>query len=332
MASRNIVKRFPLKPVNTNHEHKTANAIIAFAVLLFAASLASLSFANTPSHHFSSTTYAIASTAQGALAARNEVENNYLSAQRHVSRAYELSGCVNEPDPSSCRKEINDRYAREWNSNLNEGVTNGSVSDQLELLSIRNDLQRLLDAGCSPPKPCADPQYVQDSITSLNNLLEGHANMADYNRIVELVGIGTSAALLAGPAYTLGRGIVGEAGTLLSQLLRREAVEAGMAANAQRVANLGIPSEINVAAQARHINPIDGRSTLTANPNELLRGLVNGEFSIIRQNRPGTVLVDFGKPIGTFSNNRVPVGPSRYGWVSYGRDGVHIYPANPVQW
>ncbi|WP_036307979.1 hemagglutinin repeat-containing protein [Methylophilus sp. 5] len=99
----------------------------------------------------------------------------------------------------------------------------------------------------------------------------------------------------------------------------------------KQVEALGIPDNINVSAQSRHISLIDGRSSLIANPNELLAGIHSGAYTIVRQNRPGTVLIDFGKTIGNFSDNGVLVGPSQYGWVSYGKNGVHIYPANPVQ-
>ncbi len=88
---------------------------------------------------------------------------------------------------------------------------------------------------------------------------------------------------------------------------------------------------VNAAGIAPALTTPDGRSALTSDADALLLGLQQGEYQIIRQNRPGTILVDFGNPIGNFSNNGVLVGPSQFGWVSYGKSGVHIYPANPIQ-
>lgn len=80
----------------------------------------------------------------------------------------------------------------------------------------------------------------------------------------------------------------------------------------------------------------DGRSVLTADPNDLLSGLQNGDFAILRQPKPGQVVVDFGQPIGDFwsikTGQPTYIGQTNYGSVMYGKNGVHIVPANPTQW
>jgi hypothetical protein len=107
-------------------------------------------------------------------------------------------------------------------------------------------------------------------------------------------------------------------------------------ANRQAVQKLGIPDKLS-PRQHLHIPPVtDGRSVLTADPARLLTGLRNGEFAILRQPKPGQLVVDFGRPIGDFwslrSGQPALVGPTNYGSVMYGKNGVHIVPANPVQW
>ncbi len=105
--------------------------------------------------------------------------------------------------------------------------------------------------------------------------------------------------------------------------------------NRQAVKNYGIPDTLS-AHQARHIPPVaDGRSVLTADPADLLRGLHEGQYPILRQPKPGQVMVDFGRPIGEFwnlSGTPTRVGPTNFGSVLYGKKGAHIVPANPVQW
>lgn len=97
-------------------------------------------------------------------------------------------------------------------------------------------------------------------------------------------------------------------------------------------ADLGISATLN-PRQALHIPPVtDGRSVLTANPSELLRGLHEGAFTILRQPKPGQVVVDFGRPIGEYWAGGVRVGDTNFGSVAYGRNGAHIIPANPNQW
>lgn len=106
--------------------------------------------------------------------------------------------------------------------------------------------------------------------------------------------------------------------------------------NRQAVLDLGMPTTLS-PRQALHIPPVtDGRSVLTADPAELLEGLHKGQYSILRQPKPGQVVVDFGTPIGDFwskaSGQPSYVGSTNFGSVMYGKNGVHIVPANPVQW
>ena len=96
--------------------------------------------------------------------------------------------------------------------------------------------------------------------------------------------------------------------------------------------DLGIPDFLS-PRQKLHIPPVnDGRSVLTANPSDLLKGLHDGEFTILRQPKPGQVVVDFGAPIGEYWSQGVKVGETQFGSVMYGKKGVHIVPANPNQW
>jgi len=106
--------------------------------------------------------------------------------------------------------------------------------------------------------------------------------------------------------------------------------------NRQAVKNYGIPDALS-PRQALHTPPVnDGRSVLTADPADLLKGLHEGQYPILRQPKPGQVMVDFGKPIGEFwsraSGQPMPVGPTNFGSVMFGKNGAHIVPANPVQW
>jgi LysM repeat protein len=114
------------------------------------------------------------------------------------------------------------------------------------------------------------------------------------------------------------------------------AIPEAVLANRLAVRKLGIPANLS-ALQAQHVPPVaDGRSVLTADPLELLGGLRNGEFDILRQPKPGQAIVDFGRPIGEFWTIRTGtptyVGPTNFGAVMYGKKGAHIYPVNPVQW
>jgi len=109
-----------------------------------------------------------------------------------------------------------------------------------------------------------------------------------------------------------------------------------IAANRQTVTDLGIPNRLSLR-QDLHIPPVtDGRSVLTADPAELLQGLINGRYPVLRTPKPGQAVVDFGQPIGEFWSRQtgVPklVGPTNYGSVLFGKNGTHIVPANPTQW
>jgi hypothetical protein len=103
------------------------------------------------------------------------------------------------------------------------------------------------------------------------------------------------------------------------------------AANMQAVQDAGIPDYLS-PKQDLHINPTDGRSPLTADPQQLLDGLQAGDYSILRQTRPNSVTVDFQSPIGEYWQNGKYVGETQYGTVHFGQSGAHIVPANPNQW
>jgi hypothetical protein len=95
---------------------------------------------------------------------------------------------------------------------------------------------------------------------------------------------------------------------------------------------LGISKSLS-PRQDLHIAPVaGGRSVLTANPSDLLQGLHDGAFRILRQPKPGRAVVDFGEPIGEYWRDGAKVGETRFGSVSFGKKGAHIVPANPNQW
>lgn len=114
-----------------------------------------------------------------------------------------------------------------------------------------------------------------------------------------------------------------------------EAAEDAKASNRKVVSDLGIPNRLS-PRQDLHVPPVtDGRSVLTADPAELVQGLVDGDYTVLRPPESGQAIVDFGKPIGECwrTQDGVPtlVAPTNYGSVMYGRNGTHIVPANPVQ-
>lgn len=101
------------------------------------------------------------------------------------------------------------------------------------------------------------------------------------------------------------------------------------------VHNCNFSSKINLGQQAKHIigkSYIEGRSILNIDAQTLLDGLNSGKYNVIRTYSPNKSLVDFGRNIGTYFENGVEIGPSRFGVVVSGKNGVHIYPANPIQY
>ncbi|MCO6180928.1 polymorphic toxin type 50 domain-containing protein, partial [Ciceribacter sp. RN22] len=101
--------------------------------------------------------------------------------------------------------------------------------------------------------------------------------------------------------------------------------------------NLG--RTIHSGAQDKHIpgtnNYDPSRSTLTADPQSLLDGVHSGQYTIVREIPRGNTtsyIVDFGSPIGEFKSNGTLVGPTQYGQIVQGKNGVHIIPANPIQY
>lgn len=107
--------------------------------------------------------------------------------------------------------------------------------------------------------------------------------------------------------------------------------------------SLPVPDDLGVSihmgAQGKHIpghNNFDpSRSPLTENAQELLDGLHNDQYPIIRNIPRGnstTYIVDFGRPIGSFMDNGSLVGATQYGQIVQSKHGVHIIPANPTQY
>lgn len=75
-----------------------------------------------------------------------------------------------------------------------------------------------------------------------------------------------------------------------------------------------------------------GRSILTANPNDLVNQLNQGNFTLLRAVGGNKFIVDFGRDIGFHFQNGVASGASRYGVVILNSSGqIHVYPANPFQ-
>jgi hypothetical protein len=109
-----------------------------------------------------------------------------------------------------------------------------------------------------------------------------------------------------------------------------------VAINRANVKALGITDFVS-PRQALHMPPVtDGRSVLLVDPQELIAGLHEGKFTILRQPKPGQVIVDFGKPIGEhwerYSGVPTPAGLTRFGAVFFGKKGVHIVPVSSQQW
>lgn len=97
-------------------------------------------------------------------------------------------------------------------------------------------------------------------------------------------------------------------------------------------------TNIHSGAQDKHIpgtnNYDPTRSTLTANPQTLLDDVHSGQYPIVREIPRGNTtsyIVDFGSPIGDFKSNGSLIGPTQFGQVVQGKNGVHIIPANPNQ-
>jgi hypothetical protein len=96
----------------------------------------------------------------------------------------------------------------------------------------------------------------------------------------------------------------------------------------------GLPRNINKGRQDLHapgegLTP--GRSPVTSDAQALLDGVHAGDYPIIRINPRGQPVVDFGKPIGEYVT---PSGShsTQFGTLHFGKNGVHIVPANPVQY
>ncbi len=193
---------------------------------------------------------------------------------------------------------------------------------------------------------------IADSITRRTNAIIAYRNASDAvdNAVLPwdvmngiLAGAGGPFAIEnKAPERAVGDAVQGEAegrtggsGILQSKGLT-DVGEGGIAGSGAKgigsAVDFGIPNFLN-PRQDLHIPPVvDGRSVLTTDPSDLLQGLLNGDFTILRQPKPGQVVVDFSKPIREYWSNGTKVGETQFGSVSYGKKGAHIIPANPNQW
>ncbi|MDX1920252.1 MAG: polymorphic toxin type 50 domain-containing protein [Candidatus Caenarcaniphilales bacterium] len=91
--------------------------------------------------------------------------------------------------------------------------------------------------------------------------------------------------------------------------------------------------KIHWGQQGKHIpgnnNYIPGRSTLTADPEYLVNGINRGVYHTVRMNERGQSIVDFQQPIGVHSGTGQL---TKYGTIHSGQNGIHIVPANPIQY
>jgi filamentous hemagglutinin len=96
------------------------------------------------------------------------------------------------------------------------------------------------------------------------------------------------------------------------------------------------PPKINMGRQGKHIpghnNYQPGKSILRANPEELARHAGTGRsLRGIPVGQPcSRELVDFGRIIGDAVDEATgATTPTRWGVITYGKDGIHIFPVRP---
>jgi RHS repeat-associated protein len=97
-----------------------------------------------------------------------------------------------------------------------------------------------------------------------------------------------------------------------------------------------VPPEINWGQQEKHFEGHnsygEGRSTLTANPEELAGKAGTGQpVNNVPRGQPGfKERVDFGKVIGNFVDQKTGAStPTTKGIIHYSNNGIHIVPARP---
>ncbi|SHK27058.1 DUF6443 domain-containing protein [Chryseobacterium polytrichastri] len=97
----------------------------------------------------------------------------------------------------------------------------------------------------------------------------------------------------------------------------------------------GVNKLINIGKQGKHIighnNYIIGKSILKEDAQLLLDAFHSGNIKSSRVINEAKVSVDFGKVIGDFVQDGVPT-PTSVGTVINSKTGVHIVPANPIQY
>jgi RHS repeat-associated protein len=96
------------------------------------------------------------------------------------------------------------------------------------------------------------------------------------------------------------------------------------------------PPKVNMGRQGKHIpghnNYQPGKSILRADPEELARQAGTGRsLRDIPVGQPGSrEMVDFGKIIGDHIDEVTGAAtPTRWGVITYGKDGIHIFPVRP---
>lgn len=117
----------------------------------------------------------------------------------------------------------------------------------------------------------------------------------------------------------------------------RTPVEPGDAGTAP--ASGGQPVRLHEGRQGKHVegsnNHIPSRSTLTANPRELLQQFAGQgqQMGRIPVGQAGSKEVfDAGRIIGTYRTQAGLSAPTTRGMIHYSNDGAHIVPAAPRNW
>lgn len=116
-------------------------------------------------------------------------------------------------------------------------------------------------------------------------------------------------------------------GKIVSDSQGKREITAGGKASGEEIASTGfdnLPKEIHDGAQGKHIEGHNNyklnkvRSILDVDPREILLGIHSGKYKIIR-NAGGKPIVDFGKPIERFGEEKGPV--ASFGIIHNGKLG-----------
>jgi len=116
-----------------------------------------------------------------------------------------------------------------------------------------------------------------------------------------------------------------------------DVARAATAVGDARKATHGPSPKVNAGQQGKHQpgqnNYQPGRSVLKADPSELGRHAGTGQqVGKLEVGLPGSKeRVDFGQPIGTHVDKAGNVSETTVGIIHYGKEGIHIVPARPLQ-